>query len=357
MRKASDHATSPDRPVLLPFPNGWFPVAFSTELKAGTVLRKRLAGQDLVLYRTRSGLLRVVRPYCPHLGAHLGVGGTVENENLVCPFHRFAYDPTGMCVATGYGTPPPRTSLQLRESYETDGVIWVWQHAENAPPDWAIPNGTSTGFSPPYSRILEFDTYPQEFVENLHDLGHLTPLHRYLGHRMTVPTEFIGPRYHLAMEVRRTFPLLGATTMRWDVDGYGLGFITARITLPRYHLRMLSELLLLPVDPGKLRVTSVTRLKRPELRRIPSPRLRAALQTGAEQAFLQLIRPISSWTSREFNEDKSIWQTKTYLDHPRLAKGDGPITAYRRWAGHLYSQPATAPKAATEPSLSTGSPE
>ncbi|MGW7518025.1 Rieske 2Fe-2S domain-containing protein [Streptomyces sp. NPDC054796] len=349
MRKASSYAKDPGRPILLPFPDGWFPVAFSTELKKGSVLRKRLAGEDVVLYRTRSGLLRAVRPYCPHLGAHLGVGGTVENENLVCPFHRFAYDPSGTCVATGYGTPPPRTSLRLRQSHECDGVIWVWRHAENASPDWVIPEGTSTGYSPPHLRTHEYDSYPQEFVENLHDLGHFAPLHGYLSHRMTVPTEFSDHHYHLAMEVRRSFPGLGPATMHWDVDGYGLGFITARIAIPRWHLRMLGEMLLLPLEPGKLRVVSVTRLKHPDLRWIPSSHLRTVLQAGIEQAFLQLMRPVSTWTSRELNQDKSIWQTKTYLERPRLAKGDGPITAYRRWAAQFYSHPVTAPKPAADP--------
>lgn len=351
MRKASRRETDPSRPILLPFPNGWFPVGFSAELKKGTVLRKRLAGEDVVIYRTRSGLLRAVRPYCPHLGAHLGVGGTIENENLVCPYHRFAFDPAGTCVATGYGTPPPKTSLRLRESHETDGVIWVWRHAENASPDWAIPSGTSSGYSAPYPSVHKFGTYPQEFVENLFDLGHLASLHGYGDHQMIEPLEFAGHRYHFVLEVERPFPLAGATTMRWDVDGYGLGFITARIVVPRYRLRMLAEMLILPTDAGKLRVTFVSRLKHPELRWIASPRLRAALRAGIEQAFLQLARPVSAWTSQEFNQDRPIWQTKTYLEHPRLAKGDGPITAYRRWASQLYSHPDAAPVTGPGPRL------
>jgi phenylpropionate dioxygenase-like ring-hydroxylating dioxygenase large terminal subunit len=338
MRKSAKNAASPDRPILLPFPNGWFPVALSRELKAGTVLRRRLAGEDIVVYRTRSGLLRVVRPYCPHIGAHLGFGGLVEQENLTCPFHRFSFDPTGQCVATGYGTPPPKVNLQLRESFETDGVIWVWRHSQNAPPDWAIPAGTSIGYSSPLLQEHTFDSYPQEFVENLHDLGHFGPHHGYAGYQVTAPAEFSGPRYHLGLEVSRSFPLIGATTMRWDVDGYGLGFITARIEVPRYHIRMLGEMLILPVDAGKLHVTSVTRLKRPQLRRISSPRLRSLLQAMAEGAFLQILRPASSWTRRELDQDRIIWQAKTYLDRPRLAKGDGPITAFRRWASHLYSE-------------------
>ena len=39
----------------LPYPNGWFAVAFSKELKPGAVLRRRLMGEEVVVYRTRGG--------------------------------------------------------------------------------------------------------------------------------------------------------------------------------------------------------------------------------------------------------------------------------------------------------------
>ena len=69
-------------------PSGWFAVASSTELKPGTVLARRYFGQELILYRTASGEARLTEAYCPHLGAHLATG-TVEGENLRCPFHGF----------------------------------------------------------------------------------------------------------------------------------------------------------------------------------------------------------------------------------------------------------------------------
>ncbi|MFJ3216482.1 Rieske 2Fe-2S domain-containing protein [Kitasatospora sp. NPDC086801] len=66
----------------LPYPDGWFALAASHELKAGKVLTRRLMGEDVVLYRTASGAMRAVRPYCPHLGAHLGHGATAQGDNL-----------------------------------------------------------------------------------------------------------------------------------------------------------------------------------------------------------------------------------------------------------------------------------
>ena len=71
-----------------------------------SVLRRRFMGEDVVIYRTAGGVLRVVEPYCPHLGAHLGYGGKVQGEELVCPFHHFRFDASGACAATSYGTAP-----------------------------------------------------------------------------------------------------------------------------------------------------------------------------------------------------------------------------------------------------------
>ncbi|MEV6419914.1 Rieske 2Fe-2S domain-containing protein [Streptomyces sp. NPDC051662] len=63
-----------------------------TRATSGKVVRRQFMGEDLVAYRTREGIVRVVDPYCPHLGAHLGFGGLVDGENIVCPFHHFAYE-------------------------------------------------------------------------------------------------------------------------------------------------------------------------------------------------------------------------------------------------------------------------
>src|SRR6185436_3368986 len=61
----------------LPIPNGWFAVAWSKDFVPGDVKRARYFGQDLVLFRTRDGHMRVLDAYCPHLGAHLAEGGRV----------------------------------------------------------------------------------------------------------------------------------------------------------------------------------------------------------------------------------------------------------------------------------------
>ena len=55
-------------------PWGWFAVGFSHELPRRDVLTRRLAGEELVVWRGADGSLGATSSTCPHLGAHLGRG-------------------------------------------------------------------------------------------------------------------------------------------------------------------------------------------------------------------------------------------------------------------------------------------
>lgn len=63
-------------------PEGWYQVAWSNEIEPGAVIPLRYFGTDLVLYRLETGELRLTGAYCPHMGAHLGYGGRVDEPTL-----------------------------------------------------------------------------------------------------------------------------------------------------------------------------------------------------------------------------------------------------------------------------------
>ncbi len=60
-----------------PFPNGWFAVARSDELKRGQSTAVNALGQNFAVFRDNKGTAHVLDAYCAHLGANLGVGGKV----------------------------------------------------------------------------------------------------------------------------------------------------------------------------------------------------------------------------------------------------------------------------------------
>ena len=88
-------------------PDGWFAVARSEELAPGAVEAVSFMGHEVVLVRTGSGEARVFDAHCVHLGAHLGHGGRMEGDTLVCPFHAWRFGPDGRCVGVPYASRVP----------------------------------------------------------------------------------------------------------------------------------------------------------------------------------------------------------------------------------------------------------
>ena len=77
-------------------------VAYADDLAPGEVTALRYWGTDLVLWRDEAGEHHLQDAYCPHLGAHLGVGGKVQGATLECPFHGWTYDGAGACTNIPY---------------------------------------------------------------------------------------------------------------------------------------------------------------------------------------------------------------------------------------------------------------
>lgn len=322
---------SADRPRL-PYPNGWFVVAFSDEVPAGAVLRRRLMGEDVVIYRTAAGIVRVVEPYCPHLGAHLGYGGKVEGEEILCPFHHFRYDTSGACVGTSYGTKPPQARLCQLAHRELNGVIAVWRHADGEPPGWELPEIAATEFPRPVTRTVTIIDHPQEIVENGVDIGHIGPVHHYRNLRIRTPLQLEQHWMAIGPAAARVFPLFGEVDIIFDVEAHGLGYIWVIARIPRLHAEALFQAMATPIDPTHvdLRFSVSLRFGKPG-----SGKLRMALSR-------MLTVALGPAFKRDLSRDFPIWENKQFVEHPRLAKGDGPIMPFRRWATQFYSDPPGA---------------
>ena len=81
-----------------------------------------------------------------HLGTHLGHGGRVEGNTLVCPYHEWAFDASGKNQCIPYckrGGPKGMVGVERvnAQAYTTEmlaGMLFVWYHADNAPPQYAL---------------------------------------------------------------------------------------------------------------------------------------------------------------------------------------------------------------------------
>ncbi|MEV4847435.1 Rieske 2Fe-2S domain-containing protein [Micromonospora matsumotoense] len=355
-REIRRHTAAPaDRlhPPTRPDPNGWFCVAFSDEVRPGAITTRPIMGGEVVVYRTPRGLLRAVRPRCPHLGAHLGVGGTLDGEEIVCPFHRFAFDPSGACVRTGYDLPPPKATLTQFPVCEANGSIYVWRHALGLAPQWQVPIFGMDERQPFSHNTFDIAGHPQDVIENAFDWGHLPALHG-LRDLVIEGTPVMGEPISTVTATAR------GTVMRQSRQSYtltviGLATIAARTRLPNGAGDLYVMLHATPTTAGRIQLRFGTKL---ELAGLPFLPERAARATAMPVA--RLLGAIAQRVaSVDTGADLLMWHHQEHVEQPKLARGDGPIGRYRQWARQFYTDPTPSgdptDAAATGTSITNGS--
>ncbi len=103
----------------------WHPVAVAAAVTDRPVAA-RLLDQDLVLYRTPTGLT-VAADLCAHRGAPLSMG-KLRDGRIVCAYHGYCYDGAGRCTqvpAHPQGPIPGKLHLRVFPAVERYGLVWV----------------------------------------------------------------------------------------------------------------------------------------------------------------------------------------------------------------------------------------
>lgn len=114
----------------------WTPVALSSDLPIGGVLRTVVDEQDLAVWRSRSGKVRAWDNRCPHRGMRLSFG-FVRGESLTCIYHGWQYGTEGVChyiPAHPDLTPPETLCVNAFACSENNGLIWVGLSAPKSVP-------------------------------------------------------------------------------------------------------------------------------------------------------------------------------------------------------------------------------
>jgi phenylpropionate dioxygenase-like ring-hydroxylating dioxygenase large terminal subunit len=168
--------TAPD------FPMGWWSLARSHELQVGEVKAVSALDRDLVLYRTRSGAVRVHDAYCPHLGAHLGINGRVVGESIQCPFHGWQFGADGACQHIPYCEDiPSRAKVTNWPTSEVNGEIYMWFHPTGEAPMWEVPvidQLNNDGWTAPRQVEFTIPVHIQDIAENSCDPEHFQYVHK-----------------------------------------------------------------------------------------------------------------------------------------------------------------------------------
>ncbi|MGZ8748092.1 MAG: aromatic ring-hydroxylating oxygenase subunit alpha, partial [Mycobacterium sp.] len=193
------------------FPTGWFIVGFASELEAGQVKRAHYFGEELVMFRTKSGKVNVLDAYCLHLGANMGVGGTVEGEHIVCPWHGWEWRGDGTNALIPYSKIGCKQNVRIKSypAREWYGFIVVWHERHGRAPYWqppVLPELETDDYYPlhPHSRMLNrVKVHAQMIIENAADPYHVQFVHKADSAANT--TSFDADGYHLHATVTAKF--------------------------------------------------------------------------------------------------------------------------------------------------------
>jgi 5,5'-dehydrodivanillate O-demethylase len=75
----------------------WHPIAAETQMRDRWTMRVRILGEDLVLFKDRTGRFGLIGEFCPHRRASLAYGIPTE-DGIHCPYHGWKFDGAGHCL-------------------------------------------------------------------------------------------------------------------------------------------------------------------------------------------------------------------------------------------------------------------
>jgi 3-ketosteroid 9alpha-monooxygenase subunit A len=316
-----------------PFPFGWFHTAFTEDLQPGDVRAVIQHGRHYVLWRDEEGEPHLFDAFCAHLGAHLGYGGRVEGTTIRCPFHAWKYGGDGRCVDIPYSDKLHALGrVASHPVVERNGMIWSWWHPRDEPPSFdvpEVPEWADADWTDVYVRQhWRVRTAWREIAENGIDLTHFHYLHGVLSIPQLEYLSTDGVIWHSNATHKVQTPI-GQRPSNFEVQFHGPGFAWLR-----FRIEGLAEILLLvtitPIDESQVDNRFSFLARHPQ---------RDDLPDMAPALIQEVIAQVT--------DDVPIWEHKIVKDPPRLAKGDGPIIAFRRWAAQFSAEPASADREAT----------
>ena len=321
-------------------PTGWFQIAWSKEIGVGEVKPLKYFGQDLVAFRTQSGKLHVFDAYCEHLGAHLGYGGTVRDEVLVCPFHGWEWNGEGRNVCIPYQDRPNKARrIRTWPVAERNECAFIWHDVAGREPLFEVPDvftgfddGLTAGdFYPGYpvgTLIREkLELHPQYVIENGVDFAHFKFVHRAAEVPRFTRQEFDDWVFHVAFDMTfrpsRKSAVQGAgTEIQGGAEAMNVG-ISLGLSRAWGADNMRSLVSVTPVDEDTSDIRSTSWFQR--LPDDDSPEL-------PEKLYRRL-----SIANHQFLADVAIWEHQRYSEPPGLATAEAKgFRAVRRWATRFY---------------------
>jgi 3-ketosteroid 9alpha-monooxygenase subunit A len=303
---------------LFEYPRGWFIVGASGDFNNETPKPLYYFGRKMVGYRDTKGQVVVMDAVCPHMGAHLGHGGTIKGDTIQCPFHHWEFGASGKCTHIPYSKIiPPAAKVRSYPIHEVNGLIFLWNDAENLEPNYEIPQIPEWLDTDNWLhwdvRLRQMRTQQHEVIDNIADATHFGPVHQ-----MHVTDFSVKFDRHMALQHQH-----GPSAMSYGEDGllatdavyHGPGYLLTYLYTEIDTIMLVGHT---PIDKENLQIFFGLMIDK-----------RAGLDADKIEAMVQHGQD-------SFFQDADIWENKSWVTNPLLVNGDGPILQARRWYSQFY---------------------
>ena len=334
----SDHTVNRrERTYPPPYPDGWYRVAASRDIRPGEVRRVQCVGEQIALFRsTTDGQVAAVDAFCPHQGANLA-DGAVEGDRLQCPFHGWQLDGQGRIRShPGADVQPP--AHRHWEAIDYYGMVMMYRSAR--------PGARAPYRLPPLPEIDNRQLVPRgrydagdvdmhiiEFAENSVDFEHFSELHGV----MRIPWTNIGLPW---IRIRHR--------PSWSLDDtqQHVSYFGDETTLEiggRVRERTRSRALITFLGPGSIVKFdfSVPRIGDIVMFQSHTPveplRQRVTFRWFAARHVPRILVSyvVGNWIS-QWRRDVAIWRRKIYRPQPSRLVDDGPRSMMHQWYRQFY---------------------
>jgi phenylpropionate dioxygenase-like ring-hydroxylating dioxygenase large terminal subunit len=318
-------------------PTGWFQVAWSGEIPAGTAKPLRAFGRDLVGFRSHDGELAVLDAHCRHLGAHLGYESKVQGNCVVCPYHGWQWNLDGTNAAIPYQDQPSKARLGHWDVVEQHGIVFLWHDPGRGGPraGWELPDLFTAFPELPGDPADYHDAWPHAIVdqpgepvhpqlsqENTTDSMHFRYTHGAPEDPEMLFFEWEDIRWSSAIGFRS--PRTHEIALRVFNRASGVGANFAVFDGRSAHYRLVLTATPVDEETSDLRVSYF-------LPRLPESRDEL---TDEQKRF-------AASTIELFEQDARIWRHQVFVQKPVFARQDvAAYTALRKWSEQFYEHGA-----------------
>lgn len=198
---------------------GWMFIGLSKDHPKGRITPRTLMNEECLVFRSETGALHVIEPYCSHFGVNMATG-TVVKDCIRCPMHGRVFR------GDGTGANPTHRPIRSYPVAEDRGLAFAWFDHEGVEPRWDPPaflDDERPDVLWRHARTLSLH-HPSVPLDNSVDPRHFEFTHSMFGkHLEEGRFEADGHRGHGTMATELTAPLSyvsgGRSTVETWFDG------------------------------------------------------------------------------------------------------------------------------------------